>query len=100
MMLALAIIIPWGKPYTTRFMMGLMSAGLIIMAIWMIATTPLKVEEVSRLVVAGIMSIFPALYAITGKYPSHWPFAEVFAYAPPSEQLTVIEDQQHQNNVW
>jgi hypothetical protein len=97
LMLALAIIIPWGKPYTTRIMMGLMSVGLIIMAIWVLATTPLKFDDIKWLVIAGIMSIFPAIYAITGRYPRHWPFAEVFAYVPPSEQMTVIEDQQHQN---
>lgn len=98
LMLAIAIVVPWGKPYTTRIMMGTMSAGLIIVVIWVLCTAPLKFDEVKWLVIAAVMSIFPALYAITGRYPRDWPFAEVFAYVPPNEQLDIIEDKQHETN--
>jgi hypothetical protein len=80
LMLAVAVLVPFGRPVLPRVTLGLASVALIGLTIWMaLELKKLDDIELIQLGVVIVGAVLGGFYALTGKYEKDWPFAEVFA---------------------
>ena len=73
--LGIACVFQWGRPYTTRAALGLLSLGMIGMVVSALVSERPNVEGAGF---AALVALMSGAYAVTGYYPRFFPFANVF----------------------
>jgi hypothetical protein len=73
--LGVACILTWGRPYTTRIAMGLLSLSTLGMALAILFSNK---REFKAAAFAGMIALMSGTYAVTGLYPDALPLSKVF----------------------
>jgi hypothetical protein len=94
-LLAITLLIPWGRPYTPRVTMAFIGIGLLVLVVWLLIDQPQgkkpwnaggDLKDMVLLILIGFASIIAIYYSLTGKYARDWPFSEIFAQKQAEER--------------